>query len=77
MKQIASDFDFSLTDNVYDWSVLQSCPELNKQQRIMWKGLTVRYYLHESQTERAQNFQFKDFVHMHDLIKQFYEGESK
>ena len=22
MQQIASDFDFSLTDNVYDWSVL-------------------------------------------------------
>lgn len=30
IEEVAKDFDFSLTDNLYDWSILHTCPEITK-----------------------------------------------
>ncbi len=76
VMDIAKEKNFLLTDNIFDWATQQLCKELDLKytQLKRQEKLIIKHELTPEQEHLVAEFQFKNFKHVHDIMKTYYDS---
>lgn len=74
IKEIADQNAFRLDDNIFDWATTLSCKDLKYTQLKRKDKIIIKHELTREQELKVAEFQFLNFKHVHDIMKNYYNS---